>query len=161
MSGRLEHREGHVHYQNYTSDGVFPSYLTCFWWWACHNKWFWWIEMEIFDFSLTKRVRIYTLWCKQIKIIQNDYFSSLFSFWWISILSKVNLSKNPLDMPGGKTKAISLRIKVSRSTNYLCNLVHIIMKRTLKLVEDIPIITHKSTSVARMFLVMDITFSRL
>ena len=62
--------------------------------------------MDIYEFSLTRKFRIGTLWCKQINIFQNDYCSSSFSSWWI--FSKVNHSKKPLDMSWAKTKEISL-----------------------------------------------------
>ena len=67
--------------------------------------------MDIYEFSLTRGVRIYILWCKQINIFQNDYCSSSFSSWWISIFSKLNHSKKPLDMSWAKTKEISLEAR--------------------------------------------------
>ena len=110
MPGFLEHQKGHVHYQKHAGDGTFSSYLTC-WWWAYLKKWFLRIEMDIYEFSLTRGVIIYTLWWKQINIFQNDYCSSSFSSWWISIFSKVNHSKQPLDMSWAKTKEISLEAR--------------------------------------------------
>ena len=67
---------------------------------AWRQVWYFWTQqyLRTLDMCYYRHMKLYLIFF---------HFSSSFSLWWISIFSKMDRSKRPLQIPKTKTKAIS------------------------------------------------------